>query len=257
MDRECALSGSMAPLETAHIIPEEYANWYTHHSIFFHLSPPFVIPMGFSGTDVVHDVRNMLTHSSDVHKLWDAHLMLYIPANGEFMAYCLSPENWAVDLHCTTLALPRRTDGYLLFIRFALGVFHYLNPGKDIPTHPLALQTDIEVGTGVATMERGNSSASPTFPSTPEDSASFISSEDSEDAASLIIKACEDANVELPSDLAALWAHKLEPRKDLIRDWLAKNPQIRMLADPAQVATSSYADPNAPDADPIEAAGSP
>ena len=83
----------------------------------------------------------MLTHRPDIHSRWDDHAFVFIPVDGHFVAYYIAsgPEPQAADFHYARLDIPERTDGYLLFIRFALAIFSRIY-AITIPRHPDSLR---------------------------------------------------------------------------------------------------------------------
>lgn len=76
----------------------------------------------------------MLTLRPDIHSRWDDHAFVFLPVDGHFVAYYIAsgPERARLDI-------PERTDGYLLFIRFALAIFTRIY-AITIPRHPDSLR---------------------------------------------------------------------------------------------------------------------
>ncbi|RPD54514.1 hypothetical protein L227DRAFT_348563 [Lentinus tigrinus ALCF2SS1-6] len=77
------------------------------------------------GAQTVHDIRNYVTLRADLYERWDANAFAFVPVDGRFIAYYITPvpELQAVDFHCAQLITPQRMDGYLLYVRFALSIF--------------------------------------------------------------------------------------------------------------------------------------
>lgn len=57
----------------------------------------------------------------------DHHILVFYPLYpGQYITYFLgSPDGYARQYHFSQVCLPLRTDSYLLFVRFALAIFHY------------------------------------------------------------------------------------------------------------------------------------
>ncbi|TFK45694.1 hypothetical protein OE88DRAFT_1812427 [Heliocybe sulcata] len=226
LDGQCALSRAVMPLEPSHIVPVKWANWYEARGIARQLHYTRAVPTDLPHRAGIHDLRNFLTHTYDIHMLWDLHYMLYVPVKGAFMAYVISPVNWVIDLHCANLVLPDRTDGYLLFIRFALAIFGQYSGSAELLTHPDASLSAADFETSSESVSEGD------------------------DVARIVIEACEAGGIELPEDLAAVWSDNLGYRSRehaILRSrWFETHPQIRMVSDPSQMDTSS-ADPEVED----------
>ena len=102
---------------------------------------PISVPWTLSSIDRIHDVRNILALRTDIRSRWDDHAFVFIPVDGHFIAYYISPsplERQAADFHCARLDTPERVDGYLLFLRFALAIFSLVQSPERISRHPLA-----------------------------------------------------------------------------------------------------------------------
>ncbi|KAJ7201612.1 hypothetical protein GGX14DRAFT_655528 [Mycena pura] len=143
MDQRCAFTGEVCHLEGAHICFKADREWYKDKKVHRQLYDRNHYPRkDNSGVD---DLRNIITLNVKPHAAWDAHQLAILPLiSGTFVPYFLDSQNndLAARCHCATIQLPERTDGYLIFIRLAKTIFHYLLPDAwDVPTHPSSRPT--------------------------------------------------------------------------------------------------------------------
>ncbi|TFK46781.1 hypothetical protein OE88DRAFT_1667006 [Heliocybe sulcata] len=261
LDRGCVLSGAGDAIESARIVPAAQAAWATHHRIAGQLLHPCAVPHELGPLGVVNDIRNFLTLRLDLRMLWDDHRWAFIPYTGSFMAYYPSWTHQPFDWHCFTANLHPRVDGYLLFLRFALVVFNgilsynrgtFSDPEDALYIPPVsALGKRKRTGSSGRSVRRCLSHAEGDEEDGTTEGGSQSSGESENDRGSSGYPVDEDyprrvaasfaeAGMFLPDDLAAVWAPIFDKDYDQQKcDWFAKNPQIRSIADPAQVSTSS------------------
>ncbi|TFK51854.1 hypothetical protein OE88DRAFT_1807768, partial [Heliocybe sulcata] len=226
LDNACIFSGNGVAIQPAHIIPVSQANWFDHHKVIDQLCFPSSIPPSLDSLASIDDIRNFITLRADLHITWDAHQWALIPYAGSFMAYDLSWTNQNFGWHCFRANMPVRVDGYLLFLRFALLILDSLNNKSTFSEPEDAVY----------------------LPSVENDSRSSMSSDEAasrsptvdNDIPRLMASRYEEYGYLLPDDLAAAWSSTIdEDYEQQKRDWFAEHPQIRSIADPAKVATSS------------------
>ncbi|RPD54513.1 hypothetical protein L226DRAFT_616911 [Lentinus tigrinus ALCF2SS1-7] len=230
-DGACRLSGFPVPIEAAHIVPEACRHWYQMRRICLQLHWPESIPRNLAVANAVHDIRNYITLRPDLHERWDAHAFVFIPVDGYFIAYYITPgpELQATDFHCARLNTPERTDGYLLYIRFAYSIFQLLVNYDSFEVHPNSSPVSIPPTPEDVEMSAG--SGLPPFAG-PSEAVEFDPNAgmDSVTAAKHIIDWYSDVEREdLPADLACAWRDLIDDKEDnnenterLKREWLER-----------------------------------
>ncbi|KIY45670.1 hypothetical protein FISHEDRAFT_61068 [Fistulina hepatica ATCC 64428] len=125
LDKACILSGSAdpLPLDAAHLIPQEHANWVAHFNIISKLAIRRSIPRGTDNITV--DVRNLITLERGLHAQTDGHLFTFFPISSSVVcAYFAAPHPMtaAAMYHLVQINLPARIDPFFLYCRFAWNV---------------------------------------------------------------------------------------------------------------------------------------
>ncbi|TFK53098.1 hypothetical protein OE88DRAFT_1341423 [Heliocybe sulcata] len=168
VDKVCMMTLAAIPLASAHIVPVSCALWFQKRRIPRQLYIPHVLPHHLTPEFYVHDYRNHITLREDIRSLWDAYEWICVPVGDTFIAYVITDIRASLGFHCYSPRLPDRTDGYLLFLRFALAVFHQFAGSDDLATHkdhdPIAIKPSGANRRGRAS----GVSVKPTLPDTTE-----------------------------------------------------------------------------------------
>ncbi|KAI0719364.1 hypothetical protein C8T65DRAFT_827095 [Cerioporus squamosus] len=257
MDKKCMMSAYRAPLEAAHVVPAAHNAWYHARKVVSQLCFPAPLPTHLRESSRIHDVRNLITLRADIRRRWDDLAFMYIPVDGEFIAYYISgaPEEQACDFHCARLVTPDRSDGYLLYLRFALAIFNKLvGGGESIDAHPessritkglpsraskppslplTAEESDApeprqgrEPGEGGLPTRDGRTDLADAAEMEEVAQAALM---DDASVARMIIGCYEDGDEELPADLAAVWDKYIDkPDVKRLRDeWEQQQKRLR------------------------------
>ncbi|KAF9022573.1 hypothetical protein BDP27DRAFT_1353265 [Rhodocollybia butyracea] len=130
----CAVTRLVSPttIEAAHEVPVEKKGLFFKRNLVDQLCPRIPLPTTLQRSDRINDIRNYLSLDCHIRSLWDTHILVFYPLSpGQYIAYFIGDgDGHANQYHFAQLLLPLRSDPYLLFVRFALAVFHYKG---DIP----------------------------------------------------------------------------------------------------------------------------
>ncbi|TFK47472.1 hypothetical protein OE88DRAFT_1666287 [Heliocybe sulcata] len=268
LDRGCILSGNRVAAQVAHFVPVSQADWFHHHNIISRLCFPYSFLPSLDPLASIEDIRNLITLRSDLHIMWDAYHWTLVPYAGSFIAYDFSWPNQNFEWHCARANMPVRADGYLLFLRFALLIFDCINlgsvfpepegavyipsvsslgkrvgsssPGRNVRPRLSYAEEGEEAETKEGATESSRRSENNPGSSVSTDEAIPEGPTAGGDLPRLLASRYEACGYLLPDDLAAVWSRHIDENYEQRKcDWFAEHPQIRSIADPAKVATSS------------------
>lgn len=124
----CVLSNYGYSINKAHLVPSANINWFRINSMRRYEDEQH--SMRF-----IHNTRNTLTIRSDLHTMWDAHTLAFVPKQGHFVAHVLAAptpggREFAAEWHNRPVqrnALEDVAKQYM-FAKFAQAIFMLLKP---------------------------------------------------------------------------------------------------------------------------------
>ena len=116
-DGSCVVTGSGLALNAAHLVPVAYSEWFERNNMLKFIQ----------GNDI-HDYRNGITLRKDVHAIFDALDICFVPKNSHWTCHVSSsrPGQELVDLyHNLCVRIFQDVCLEFLFARFAMTVFRH------------------------------------------------------------------------------------------------------------------------------------